>query len=166
MLVKSCYTLHDNSKDKDTQHDIHALLPAISPLCAQAVIAFWSTLARDFNNIDAQVQTCFCLQADIAFWSSLVQYLNNKGDGADGNHNAINSFFMWAWDGNADTQFGLGGMIQMDYETLNWPKMAMLIDNSTEFSYGLGLRPWYLPGFILPSGNHHYVSRDYGLGFE
>lgn len=103
--------------------------------------------------------------ADIAFWSSLVQYLNNKGDGADGNHNAINSFFMWAWDGNADTQFGLGGMIQMDYETLNWPKMAMLIDNSTEFSYGLGLRPWYLPGFILPSGNANtsvtYTTESY-----
>ena len=102
----------------------------------------------------------------MAFWSSLVQYLNNVGDGADGKHNAISSFFMWAWDANADTQFGLGGMIKMDYETLNWPKMAMLIDNSTEFSYGLGLRPWYLSGFILPAGNHKYASRVYGLKFE
>ena len=40
----------------------------------------------------------FCVQEDLAFWSSLVQYLNNVGDGADGLHNAITSFYMWAWD--------------------------------------------------------------------
>ncbi len=52
-----------------------------------------------------------CVQADVAFWSSLVQYLNNAGEGADGKHNAISSFFMWAWDANADTEFGLGGLV-------------------------------------------------------
>ena len=41
------------------------------------------------------------MQADLAFWDSLVQYLNNAGDGADGKHNAISSYFMWAWDANA-----------------------------------------------------------------
>ncbi len=39
-----------------------------------------------------------------------------------------------------------------DWETLNWAKMAALIDNSTEFTYGMGLVPWYLPGYILPAG--------------
>lgn len=39
-----------------------------------------------------------------------------------------------------------------DWETLNWAKMAALIDNSTEFTYGMGLIPWYLPGYILPAG--------------
>ncbi len=53
-----------------------------------------------------------CVQADVAFWSSLVQYLNNAGEGADGKHNAITSFFMWAWDANADTEFGLGGLVE------------------------------------------------------
>ena len=53
-----------------------------------------------------------CVQADVAFWSSLVQYLNNAGEGADGQHNAITSFFMWAWDANADTEFGLGGLVE------------------------------------------------------
>lgn len=91
--------------------------------------------------------------ADVAFWSSLVQYLNNAGEGADGQHNAISSFFMWAWDANADTEFGLGGLVESDWETLNWAKMAALIDNSTQFTYGMGLVPWYLPGYILPAGN-------------
>ena len=95
---------------------------------------------------------CAVMQADISFWSSLVKYLNNVEEGADGKHNSISSFFMWAWDANADTEFGLGGMISLDYETLNWPKMAMLIDNSTEFTYGMGLKPWYMSGFILPAG--------------
>ncbi len=54
----------------------------------------------------------FCVQEDLAFWSSLVQYLNNVGDGADGLHNAITSFYMWAWDANADTEFGLGGLVK------------------------------------------------------
>ncbi len=54
----------------------------------------------------------FCVQEDLAFWSSLVQYLNNVGDGADGLHNAITSFYMWAWDANADTEFGLGGLVE------------------------------------------------------
>ena len=39
-----------------------------------------------------------------------------------------------------------------DWETLNWAKMAALIDNSTQFTYGMGLVPWYLPGYILPAG--------------
>ncbi|KAL0029335.1 hypothetical protein WJX77_000152 [Trebouxia sp. C0004] len=91
--------------------------------------------------------------ADVAFWSSLVQYLNNVGEGADGKHNAISSFFIWAWDANADTEFGLGGLVESDWETLNWAKMAALIDNSTRFTYGMGLVPWYLPGYILPAGN-------------
>ena len=54
----------------------------------------------------------FCVQADVSFWSSLVQYLNSAGEGADGKHNAITSFFMWAWDANADTEFGLGGLVE------------------------------------------------------
>lgn len=41
-----------------------------------------------------------------------MQYLNNVGDGADGQHNAISSFYMWAWDANADTEFGLGGLVE------------------------------------------------------
>ena len=41
-----------------------------------------------------------------------MQYLNNAGEGADGKHNAITSFFMWAWDANADTEFGLGGLVE------------------------------------------------------
>lgn len=98
------------------------------------------------------VYVCALFQEDISFWTSLVRYLNNVGDGADGKHNPISSFFMWAWDANADTQFGLGGMVSMDYETLNWPKLAMLIDNSTEFTYGMGLTPWYTSGYILPAG--------------
>jgi len=88
----------------------------------------------------------------VAFWSSLVQYLNNAGDGADGSHNAITNFYMWAWDANADTTFGLGGLVESDWETLDWTKMAALIDNSTQFTYGMGLVPWYLPGYILPAG--------------
>ena len=51
-----------------------------------------------------------------------------------------------------DTEFGLGGMIEMDYETLNWPKLAMLMDNGTDFKYGLGLTPWYMSGFTMPTG--------------
>lgn len=92
------------------------------------------------------------LQLDVAFWSSLVKYLNNVEDGADGKHNAISSFFIWAWDANADMQFGLGGMVDMDYQTLNWPKMAMLIDNSELFTYGMGLKPWYLSGSLQHAG--------------
>ena len=81
---------------------------------------------------------------------SLVQYLNNAGDGADGRHNAITSFFIWAWDANADDTFGLGGMVEKDWETLDWRKIAALMDNNSEYTYGLGLQPWYLPGYILP----------------
>ncbi|KAL3145645.1 hypothetical protein ABBQ32_003186 [Trebouxia sp. C0010 RCD-2024] len=106
---------------------------------------------------------------DVAFWSSLVKYLNNVEDGADGKHNAISSFFIWAWDANADMQFGLGGMVEMDYQTLNWSKMAMLIDNSEQFTYGMGLKPWYLSGSIQHSGNDStpagmtYTTESYTL---
>ena len=65
-----------------------------------------------------------CVQADLAFWSSLVQYLNNAGDGADGKHNAISSFYIWAWDANADTEFGMGGMVESG-ETLT--NAAMIV---------------------------------------
>ena len=92
------------------------------------------------------------LQLDVAFWSSLVKYLNNVEDGADGKHNVINSFFIWAWDANADMQFGLGGMVKLDYQTLHWPKLAILIDNSEQFTYWMGLEPWYLSGSITPTG--------------
>lgn len=81
-----------------------------------------------------------------------MKYLNNVEDGNDGKHNPISSFYMWAWDANADHQFGLGGMIEADYQTLNWPKMAMLIDNGTRFEYGLGLTPWYMSGYIELAG--------------
>ena len=89
---------------------------------------------------------------DLAFWSSLVKYLNNVADGKDGKHNRISSFYIWAWDGNADTQFGLGGMVELDFESLNWSKMAMLIDNGTQFEYGMGLTPWYMSGYIELAG--------------
>ena len=92
-------------------------------------------------------------QADVAFWTSLVQYLNNVGDAADGLHNAIGSFYMWAWDANADDTFHSGGLVASDWETLNWQKLGALIGNNTEFTYGLDLIPWYLPGYVLPTGN-------------
>ncbi len=92
------------------------------------------------------------MQADVAFWTSLVQYLNNVGDAADGLHNAIGSFYMWAWDANADDTFHSGGLVASDWETLNWQKLGALIGNNTEFTYGLDLIPWYLPGYILPTG--------------
>lgn len=91
---------------------------------------------------------------DVAFWASLVQYLNNAGEGADGLHNAINSFYMWAWDANADDTFHSGGLVASDWETLNWQKLGALIGNNTEFTYGLELIPWYLPGYVLPTGSN------------
>ena len=92
------------------------------------------------------------LQNDVAFWSSLVKYLNNVGDAADGLHNPITSFYMWAWDANADDTFQSGGLVASDWESLNWQKIGALIGNNTEFTYGLGLTPWYLPGYVLPIG--------------
>ena len=59
---------------------------------------------------------------------------------------------MWAWDANADTTFGMGGLVESDWETLDWTKMAALIDNSTQFTYGMGLVPWYLPGYVQLTG--------------
>lgn len=106
------------------------------------------------------------MQADVTFWTSLVQYLNNVGDAADGLHNAISSFYMWAWDANADDTFHSGGLVASDWETLNWQKLGALIGNNTEFTYGLDLIPWYLPGYVLPTGKtariwlikHHYIQ--------
>ena len=42
--------------------------------------------------------------------------------------------------------------MELDYETLNWSKMAMLIDNGTQFDYGMGLTPWYMSGYIELAG--------------
>lgn len=92
------------------------------------------------------------MQDDVAFWSSLVLYLNNVGAAADGLHNPIKSFYMWAWDANADDTFGSGGLVGSDWESLNWQKLGALIGNNTQFTYGLDLIPWYLPGFTLPAG--------------
>ena len=92
------------------------------------------------------------MQDDVAFWSSLVVYLNNVGAGADGLHNPIKSFYMWAWDANADDTFGSGGLVASDWESLNWQKLGALIGNNTQFTYGLDLIPWYLPGYVLPTG--------------
>lgn len=92
------------------------------------------------------------MQDDVAFWTSLVLYLNNVGAGADGLHNPITSFYMWAWDANADDTFGSGGLVASDWESLNWQKLGALIGNNSQFTYGLELTPWYLPGFTLPTG--------------
>ena len=91
------------------------------------------------------------MQDDVAFWASLVLYLNNVGAAADGLHNPITSFYMWAWDANADDTFHSGGLVASDWESLNWQKLGALIGNNTEFTYGLDLTPWYLPGFTLPT---------------
>jgi len=61
---------------------------------------------------------------------------------------------MWAWDANADDTFHSGGLVASDWETLNWQKLGALIGNNTEFTYGLDLIPWYLPGYVLPTGNN------------
>lgn len=97
------------------------------------------------------------MQNDIAFWSSLVLYLNNVGAGNDGLHNAITSFYMWAWDANADDTYGSGGLVASDWESLNWQKLGALIGNNTQFTYGLDLTPWYMPGFVLPSGEPPFL---------
>ena len=81
-----------------------------------------------------------------------MKYLNNVGDAADGLHNPITSFYMWAWDANADDTFQSGGLVASDWESLNWQKIGALIGNNTEFTYGLGLTPWYLSGYVLPIG--------------
>ncbi|KAL0047433.1 hypothetical protein WJX82_003298 [Trebouxia sp. C0006] len=115
--------------------------------CAGSSCHIFTVVMGEFN-------VNFGQTADVAFWTSLVQYLNNVGDAADGLHNAIGSFYMWAWDANADDTFHSGGLVASDWETLNWQKLGALIGNNTEFTYGLDLIPWYLPGYVLPTGSN------------
>ena len=88
---------------------------------------------------------------DVAFWSSLVKYLNNVGDAADGLHNPITSFYWWGWNVGASDIFPSGALVASDWQSLNWQNIGALIGNNTEFTYGLGLTPWYLPGLVLPT---------------
>ena len=54
------------------------------------------------------------------------------GPGDDGRHARISSWFYWCWNANSgDT----GGLVQDDWSTLEWVKLAFL--------QGVGLRPWF-----------------------
>ena len=53
-------------------------------------------------------------------FNDLVPYMTNRGDGADGQHNAIGSWFWWCYPSNGgDT----GGIVQSDWFTVSWNKV-------------------------------------------
>ena len=87
------------------------------------------------------------VQVDQAFFASLAQYMTLSGPADDKKHNPIKSFFIWAWDADADDTFGSGGLVASDWTTLNWEKLGALIGNSTKYPTSLGLTPWYMDAY-------------------
>ncbi|KAK9807769.1 hypothetical protein WJX72_008737 [[Myrmecia] bisecta] len=81
----------------------------------------------------------FKLAADMECFNSIKSYLSNTGPGQDKQHNPITSFVDWAWDADADTQYGNGGIVASDWQGINWDKINALSE--------LGLVPWYAKGF-------------------
>ena len=57
------------------------------------------------------------------YYSDLVAYMANTGAGADGQHNAINSWFWWCYPANGG---GTGGIVDSDWLTIDWTKVRIL----------------------------------------
>ena len=75
-----------------------------------------------------------CSQAnDMQSLADLAAYVNCDNHGNDGRHARISSWFYWCWNANSgDT----GGLVQDDWTTLEWDKLAFLTK--------IGLRPWHM----------------------
>ena len=54
-----------------------------------------------FPVVIGETGTNFALQADTQQMADFALYLNNQGQGNDGQHNAIGSWFWWAWNANS-----------------------------------------------------------------
>ena len=54
-----------------------------------------------FPVVIGETGTSFELQADQQQMRDFALYLNNQGAGNDGQHNAIPSWFWWAWNANS-----------------------------------------------------------------
>ncbi|KAL0031693.1 hypothetical protein WJX79_001570 [Trebouxia sp. C0005] len=91
-----------------------------------------SNNCHQFPVVIGETGTTFALQADQQQMADFALYLNNQGAGNDGQHNAISSWFWWAWNANSgDT----GGIVEADWTTINWTKINYMIS--------IGLNPWY-----------------------
>mmetsp|Transcript_13633 Transcript_13633/g.41196 ORF Transcript_13633/g.41196 Transcript_13633/m.41196 type:complete len:948 (-) Transcript_13633:1152-3995(-) len=79
---------------------------------------------------------------DLEMMPQYANYLNNLGNGADGLHEPITSWFWWCWNVNSgDT----GGMVDDDWLTVLWRK--------PDYLETIGLQPYYAQyrsGFVPP----------------
>ncbi|KAK9817182.1 hypothetical protein WJX72_010721 [[Myrmecia] bisecta] len=79
---------------------------------------------------------------DVACYTSLAQYMFNTAGSDDKKHNNIPSFFIWAWDADADLTFGNGGIMATNWHDINWDKVYALT-GVERFTQGVNLIPWY-----------------------
>ncbi len=56
---------------------------------------------HQFPVVIGETGTTFALLADQQQMADFALYLNNQGAGNDGQHNAISSWFWWAWNANS-----------------------------------------------------------------
>jgi hypothetical protein len=108
--------------------------------CAGTNCHVFAVVLGEFNFAPAKA-------VDQSFFASLAQYMMLSGAADDKKHNPVKSFFIWAWDADADDTFGSGGLVASDWTSLNWEKLGALIGNSTKYPTSLGLTPWYLDGY-------------------
>ena len=51
-----------------------------------------------------------------------------------------------------------GGLVSSDWADMDWAKIGFLVGNTTTYPTGLGLVPWYLPGFTTSKLRSHACS--------
>lgn len=78
--------------------------------CTRFAVSVWG-FGSDFGSGDMPTMT------DIA------SYIAATGDGDDEQHNAIQSWFYWCWNGNSSPAMGL---LDSSWSTLQWDKIAYL----------------------------------------
>ncbi|BDA48323.1 hypothetical protein COCOBI_11-5840 [Coccomyxa sp. Obi] len=96
-------------------------------------------------------------RTELDCFTSLTNYMTSTGLANDGRHAPIQSWFYWAW--NAETAI-TGGLVGDDLVTILWNKIAALTGGTTEWPFGLGLRPWYLQGFEEVNGTSAVPNSD------
>ena len=79
-------------------------------VCTRFAVSVWA-FGSDFSNTDAPTMT------DIA------SYMTNQGDGNDGAHDAIMSWFYWCWNGVASPSMGL---LDSQWSNLQWNKVTYM----------------------------------------
>ncbi|KAK9832841.1 hypothetical protein WJX81_006071 [Elliptochloris bilobata] len=110
-------------------------LTANNGFCTNDGCHVFPALVGEFGSTLQGITETDCMQGILA-------YMNGE-DGST--HARIDSFFYWSWQPDS---VGTGGLTQDNFRAINFTKISMLAGGTWLSTPGLGLRPWYLAGYV------------------